>query len=191
MSTTTLYSIRSDGSIDEFAEYQNSHGFAPAIWTVLTAKYVPMGMPLGGDSDARMMAIMEGRKTWLLDTDHCFKHMGEAADDGTMSDAEALCYAVTMDFAVVEREYLTRVADAFDQFVANHGPSLDGHVLHLAEMAGDLRRLVADETSRGACWNTTSLADTFAALVYDSDEDDEGRPYNIDRDARHHLVRPE
>ena len=186
MSSTTLYSISPDGSLACEAEYKNSHGFAPAIWTVLTAKYVPMGMPLGGTDEQRMHLIFSGHKSWMT-SDDCFAHMSAASRDGRMSDSDTLCYAATLDFAAVPREHLELFADAFDAFVADHGPALGDHVLHLAPMAAQLRRL-SGESVRGVCWNT-SLADTFDEGVVSGD--DEWRAYNFDRDSRHVWVGPE
>ncbi len=188
MSDTTLYSIQPDGSLQFEASYKNSHGFAPLIWTMLTAKYVPMGMPVGGDS----MLIMAGYKCWLTDTDHCFGTMGPASRNGLMSDSDALCYAVTLDFAAVAPEHFDLIADAFDKFLLDH--KVLGHERHLAAMAAEIRELKGTD-ARGVCWNTTSLSDTFDQGFYDPgqdpmSEDVESREYNFDLDTRHIWIGP-
>lgn len=197
MSRTTLYKIQPDGELAVLAEYQNSHGFAPAIWSVLVAKYVPNGMPLGGDQDQRMRWIMDGRKTWLMDDKYCFGHMGPASRDGTMIDSDALCYAITLDFAAVAREDAGMIADALDKFRADHGDSGDP-LGHLASMASRIRAAAAEADLygaefhtiiRGVCWNATSLGDTFARWVGDDDGDD-SRSYNFDLDDEHFWVGP-
>jgi hypothetical protein len=183
MSSTTLYTIQPDGDLEVAAEYRNSHGFCPSIWTVLVAKYVPDGMPIGGTEHDRFDWIMAGRKTWLMDSDHCFKHMGPASRNGSMVDSDALCYAITLDFAAVARDDLAIIADALDKFCVDHGAPPIGH---LSAMASKLRELGSTDI-RGVCWNGTSLGDTFAGGIYIEAEDD-SRSYNFDVDDKHFWV---
>lgn len=177
-----MYRIKSDGHLSIMGEYNNSWGFCPAIWRALTALYVPDGMPIGGSDDDRFEWVMQGRKSWIMYPDHCFKFMGAACDNGQMKEAERICYLCTLDYVAVKIEDVPKIANAFEEFAKIHSILPKGRLFHFSTMAKDLRRRENwGEGDRGICWNGTSLFDTFSAPI-------EGRRYNFDLDSKHEWL---
>jgi len=198
MSYTTLYLIQPNGDLETAAEYKNSHGFAPAIWTVITAKYVSNGMPLGDSTlEQRVTWSMQGRVSWLsyFSTPDSWRSMNALARAGKMSEHDMIAYFTTHDFIAVKVEDLLVVASAFEKFAEEYKEHFTGLVFHLPEMARMFRELyeTREETGiRGICWNGTSCADTFAAGVPvvssggdEGEEELEMREYNFDLDHQH------
>lgn len=180
MSSTTLYVIERDGSISERTSYSNSHGSAPAVWSALSAKYIPNTVQVGE-------RWHEGQRHWMLGDPPASDDLWKLANAGGMQDFERRTCWMTYDRACVRTNDLLLYADALAEFDRVYGPIHErlGLAFHIGKMADDLRAVHADAEAngwRGVAWNQTSLADTWVRREPPGVEDeyDDGIPDNVD-----------
>lgn len=145
------------GAVEHFWEVRNAMAGALWLWRTLDLAYTGQ-------------FSMLSPACWRL------------ANAGAMSDRDCLVCAWTFDGAWVAREHLPALADALEQFFAEHGadvaPTIPGVVAALREVA-------ADEGARGACFHQTSVtSDPWWMPGAGDDEEDEGRAFVFGKDAR-------
>lgn len=166
MSWTTLHGFEPDGDLVDVREFHNAWGGAMYIWTQLAREYL--------DSDAMRFLFREeeARRLWSL---------WRRSD---LPDHHAATLLSTLDKLVLEPDRFAALADAFDRFVADFPTS---GVCSLPQQAETLRAMAGDDRGwRGVAWTQTSVAPDVWT-VWDEGQDD-GRPYNLDRDRGHHFI---
>lgn len=145
------------GEVEAFAEVRNAMAGALWIWMTLDQAY--------------------GHRFSML-SPACWR----LANAGAMSDRDCLVCGWTFDGAYILREHLPALADALEQFFAEHGadiaPTIPG-------VAAALRQLAGDPAARGACFHQTSVTDNPWWLPGRSgDCDDEGSPFAFGLDTK-------
>lgn len=95
-----------------------------------------------------------------------------------LTEPEWCTMVCTFDDVIIPREHFEYVARMFAAF------PFDGHYRELAKLIPTLGPSI-----RGLCFNGTSVNEN-PWWVFGENEDDEGRPYNIDRDSKHWFFDP-
>lgn len=171
MSTTDVFPIDPDGSIETVWRVPNAWGGAMAVWTGLAQKYVP--------EYEVYEAMMDG-----------YKKVIALAKDPRIERWERIVLLTTCDGALVKAENFGKVAEAFETFYAEHKKYHEGKVFHIDKQAELLRRLEKEREEkgwRGVGWNQTSVnGDCLWYGTYD--DEDEHTSYNIDRDDKHWYI---
>lgn len=165
MSYSAMYKIPVKGEIETFAEYSNSHGFCSYIWDMMIQKY--------GLGTSFMMYAMENRGTeW------------DFFNSGALERHEQLVMESTFDLAVVPKEMLQELADAYRKFYEETKALGHDRVCHLPKIANDLEK-VLKKNSYGVCFWGTSISDDLWYEWGGEDEEGESIPFDIstaDRD---------
>jgi hypothetical protein len=165
MSRTEIYAIRpEDGSTELEAEIHNSWRGAVHVWTTLAVQYGLLG---------------PGEEGYLMIRPGLLDQMWKLKDDDRLSWWEKVCLISTFDQVVILRDDIERLIEAYGLWVAMHGSDgSQGEQLRVFQQILDHER-----PFRGICFNQTSV-NSNPWWVYDgSGEDEEGRPFNIDRDT--------
>lgn len=167
-----MYAVEAGGDVVPFAEFQNAHGGAIAVWRVLAERYLA-GTPF--------FELLQGG----------LKELFALAREGKMEPWETVVLMTTCDNVVLPVEHVESVASAFEEFDRHHGDQQreQSYAFSIPDQARELRRMVEEreeEGWRGVCWNQTSVnGDAPWYGVWEDGEEDESRPYNIDRDDVH------
>lgn len=159
MSRTEMCAAGADGDFHDVAEFRNSWRGAMFVWSTLAARYAT------GETLMDMY-----KKTWALQ------------NDPRLTDAEHYVLHTTFDNALVDREMAPTIIEALRDFGLNER----GDGGSLAEQADALEKAFADPATRAVGWNQTTV-NASPWFIYD-EEKDEGRPYNLDRDTKHHFI---
>ncbi len=165
MSHTTIYAISKCGVPRYYEEFANSHGSAPMIWQALCKAW--LGMSEREYYGRRLDEL------WPL------------ADDISKPESERVVLQSTFDRAVVMRDDMLRLADAFDAFAEKYAKP--GYVCSLPEQARVLREMHA-QGFIGACWNQTSVNGDVFWFPWNSERDRPARPYNVLKRNEHWTV---
>jgi hypothetical protein len=167
MSCTTLYQINPDGDVVAAVDFPNAFRSAIAVWIDLAKRYevVPPGP--------------EGLGMLLLD-DKTIKRLWDLWKDPRLTEDERVVHLSTFDEALCRAEDFPKLIGAFRRYGATLPNS------SLAEQADAIEKLPPD--ARGCGWRQTSVAAGNWTVHDDREEDDPGRPYNIDRDDDHFWI---
>ncbi len=178
MSATVLYVVQQNGDAIPEAEFRNSWGGAAFIWAALATRYKDQIVALGEPDD---FYDLRGGKELKFDREWPLVWHYEQADNCAMTQWEHNACRATYDKALIAPESFPMLADSFERFQdAHRKPS---RVCSLGDQASIIRRLT---NARGVGWNWTTVGDSFWDIW--SEEREEGRPYNIDRDEGHEFV---
>jgi hypothetical protein len=163
MSRTEIYAITPDGDIELEAKIGNSYRGAMYVWTTLSVKY---GL------------VKPGEEGYLIIRPGLMDRLWKLRDDGRLSWWEKVALISTFDNVVIMRDDMHRLIVALNTWAAQHSEGSQ------SQQAWTIRRLLDDPAGfRGICFNQTSVC-ANPWWVYDSSGDDEeGRPFNIDRDT--------
>jgi hypothetical protein len=161
-----MYVVGVDGNVRWQKDFRNSWRGAMLVW----------------DKTADMLGV---DKTWGF-TASCppyLKRVWAIVNDLSQPIALRAVVMATFDNVMVKRENLERLANYIEEWAKTVDDS--GHLL---EQGAELRSLAIDDDIRAVCWNATSVnCDPW--WVYETDDDDdEGRPYNVDRDTKHWFL---
>lgn len=168
MSTMEIYRVESSGDVVLAGEASNSFGGAMHIWKTLHQAHI---------SKRQLDDLELGR---LLMSFSGFEQLWTSIRELPARDRWVL--GSTFDDVVIPVEHLATYLGHLKAFAQEH-PSET-----LGEAIAVLEPLVGSEIM-GVAFNHTSVNHS-PWTVYDDDEDDEGRPYNVNRDTDHFLLTP-
>lgn len=174
MSYTTVHKVPESGEITEGFEIQNAWFGAMYVWEKLYWQYLHLGA-----KDEFSFGMMMGRD---LDKPNSLKMVWDLyKQPKRIAEDDRIVLGTTFDKAMVKRENLPRLIEAFEGFIRRYGtnPNLDKQVIAYETLA-------KDETCYAVCWTQTSVAGD-AWLVYEKDKDDH-RGYDISRDTGHWFL---
>lgn len=163
MSRTEVYAVAPEGgNIELMGEIQNSYRGAMHVWTTLAVNY---GL------------IRRGEEGYLLIRPELMKQLWRFGSDERLAWWERVVLLSTFDRVVILRDDFPRLIEAFSQWTRHTGG--DSSIPIQCDL---FRRIAQDERPfRGICFNQTSVCEN-PWWVGGSCEDEEGRPFNIDRD---------
>jgi hypothetical protein len=181
MSSTVLYVVASNGDVEPYCEFKNSHGGAMAVWTLLGEKYLPQPRPswLSPNEKSLWSPFLDGALSALFKL---------AATPGTLEPWERITLLTTADHVVVPIAALAEVTEALETFYTNYRAQRDGYVFSIGDQAAALRNILQEGTWRGVCWNQTTLSDALWEGAYAEADDGERTPYNIDTMDQHWFL---
>lgn len=156
MSRTTVYAIYPGEKIEEIAEYNNSWGSAPVIWSAIYDKYLK---PPGELYQSWMGK--EGEKLWAI------------ADDEGYSQWLRNVLRMTFDRAIIKSENFQQAADDLETFFSNF-PQPENHVNHWPKIVTLLR--TGAEGAPAIGFHMTSVSENPFAPQWDEEKDE--RIYN-------------
>lgn len=159
MSQTVLYAAGADGDFVKVGHIKNAWHGAMYIWTELAKRY------LGKDNPFM-----------------CFDEIWKLADGERLDDYEYYSLITTFDNAVLPAG---RIAKIVSHSLRNFRSTLHEEATGLRGQAN----IIDDEFAKGAiaiAWNQTSV-NSNPWFIYEPGFE-EGRPYNLLRDKKHHLI---
>ena len=159
MSYATVFQIRENGQVEDFADVRNGMAGAPVIWRELSKKYrVDDPMSFGGD---------KGAAFWKLFA------------DPRVSRGDKIVIGFTFDAVWVRRDHNPELVEALRAFDRQY---CAGIVPTIAGLATALQRLHDEKPSaRGACFQMTSVSDAIWSI---EDGEDEYRRFDFSRDSK-------
>ena len=193
MSTTEIYAFGKDGYAYLYSETRNAWRGGMAIWQLLEERHLPMYIPewvdatrwyMPGMTDEDMIRHIGFRPT------RCTPHFKPERDP--MQDIwalqhnkeiplhERICLYTTLDKALVKRENIPGVIEAFRKF---------GGETSLPEQADILEKMLSEPDIIAVGWNQTSVnADNWETLGEYDEENDVNKPYNCLTGKEHFWV---
>lgn len=162
MSRTEIYAVAPEtGDTELEGEVQNSWRGAMHVWTTMAQRYLGLGP---NDSHRIMLDESLMKSVWKL------------ASDDRPSWWEKVVLLSTFDRVIVLRHDFERLIEAFGEW-----QNPDGSMAEQRQYF----RLIADHERpfRGICFSQTSVCANPWWVNDGSGEDEEGRPFNIDRDT--------
>jgi hypothetical protein len=176
MSHTQLMVIDADGDVVGDQEYENGHGGPTCIWDALLRKYEPLIFPNHGFMNPAPSGLMGG-----------WEALWKWASADLVRPWEWHCLQWSYDWALVRKEDLPELAKSMRAFA--EALVIPTRVCHLPAIADRLDELAKRGDIRGAGLYGFSVSENLWWFRGNpEDELDEGRPYNIDRDDKHHFV---
>lgn len=145
------------------AEFKNSHGFAPLIWSSICERYFHNGM----------MWMMEPQRLNLSDP-------GLAA----ITNWESVALQSTYDLAVIKAEDTKKWAEALIAFSAKHGRS--DRVNWLPQIAEAALKTLEERTGVVGFCTYASQGDDLWYIREEPEEDP--RAYDLNRDTGHFFI---
>lgn len=189
MSTTVIHGFDLDGvCTDEITEAHNAWRGAMAIWKILERKYLPKYRPRyvpDWIQDDEVNEYLGFEPTRINGTDpDAMKEVWQLFTNANVSTTDRIVFGTTLDNALVKRENIPKVIEAFEEFDKEH----EG-LTNLKEQADGLRAFYADEKISAVGWNQTSInGDDWSNFGgYEEDEDGEETPvpYNFNTGDKH------
>ena len=193
MSTTEIYAFGKDGYAYLYGRTRNAWRGGMAVWMLLEERHLPVYVP-----------EWVKKQYWYrpgMTKEELKKHMGFsptrcAHDFGTKGDPmqdiwelqhdkniplhERICLYTTFDEALIKRENIPAVIDAFRKF---------GGETSLPEQADILEKMLSDPDIIAVGWNQTSVsADNWDTLGEYDEENEENKPYNCLTGKEHFWV---
>lgn len=163
MSCTELYFVDQAGDVWLHSEYRNSFRGAMLVWTSMSERY------LGHEPEYDHGLMNAMRPVWdLFQNTHVPVEM-------------RIVLGTTFDKVMVKKENFPRLINAFRAFERIIG---DGGNLVLQIPA--LEELYQEGDCVAVCWNQTSV--NCGTWSVQECEDQESRPYNINRDEGHWFL---
>lgn len=184
MSRMEIFGVKPDGEVEPKFQLKNSFLGAWLVWTELGNKYL-------GKFD--YVAECKKREALRREGKDPDKELGEYDPRGVtrswalqrspkLTDAEWCVLMTTFDRCIVGKEHFDYVAECFETF-AKEFPS------HYDKCAEAIRMLKA-EGYVGYCINATSVSQSPWWVVDASQNDEDGRPYNVNTDNTHWYFDP-
>lgn len=170
MSRTEIYAVVEDGNIEFEAEISNSYRGAMHVWTALAVKY---GL------------VKPGEEGYLLIRPGLMDQVWKLRDDERLSWWERVVLLSTFDKVVILRDDLPRAIEAFRAWAgANVIINTNGaqEASSIGAQGLTFKRML-ERGFRGACFNQTSVCANPWWVYDNSGDEEEGRPFNIDRDT--------
>ena len=173
MSYSQLIVFR-NGLAEGDAEFRNSHGVCPMVWTALCTKYRTLIYPDDPLTRATYRDIFtEWGDLWAA-----------AKERLTLRAWEHLALQFTYDNALVKRRDFTALADALERFEDAH--NLPGRVCHLTAIAARLRELMLEDDVDAVGLYGTSVGEN---PWWEHDPaPDESTPYDIRSGTKHWWI---
>jgi len=196
MSYTEMYKVDREGNVRHAAEFHNASHGAWLVWKQLCERYLP-----GKDLVMSLIKLDDGgmQEVWDL------------WKNPAVSLTHRIVMASTFDRVMVRCENLPRLIEAIEEYVndfdrphliqpselivypanAPPPPFPDREALPtttLSAQARKLRELAQDDGVAAVCWNQTSVNCNPWWVYNGDDEEDEGRPYNINVDENHWFL---
>lgn len=177
MSTATLKIINPNGDVVDYKEYKNAWGFQPYVWDAIYDKYFKdptypydswMSL-INRDNPERT------KKFWHMVYDKNFPIWTRRV------------VAWTYDNAILEADQVEIMSDYLKEFKKTY--DMKERICHLLNIADDITNY-KDECF-GFCWHGTSVCEDpwiVYSNVKDDEEDQQDRPYNINKDKKHWFI---
>jgi hypothetical protein len=164
MSETEIYMVNLEGDVHHHIGIRNSWHGAMNVWNELARAYFGWeNFPLI-NYEGR-----DGQQVWDL-----YK------DEKVPLNIRIVLMS-TFDKVMVKRENLERLATAMEEFASQY---LSGSLMVQARI---LRELAEDENCLAVCWNQTSVSYP-PWYIWDDDDDEKDRVYNINTDKIHWFL---
>ena len=193
MSSTEIYAFGKDGKAYFYGSTHNSWRGGMAVWQLMEERHLPMYIPKWVVGTYWYRPGMSAREMKLhigYTPTRCMPHL--RADGDPMQDIwelqhnknvplhERICLYTTFDKALVKRENIPAVIEAFRKF---------GGETSLPEQADILEKMLADPDIIAVGWNQTSVsADTWDNYGGYDEEKDESIPYNCLTGKEHFWI---
>ena len=193
MSTTEIYAFGKDGYAYLYGETKNAWRGGMAVWMLLEERHLPMYIPewvdatrwyRPGMSDEDMIRHIGYRPTRcsapFKPQKDPMQDIWELQHNKDIPLHERICLYTTFDKALVKRENIPAVIEAFRNFVGETS---------LPEQADVLEKMLRDPDVIAVGWNQTSVnADSWDSLGGYDEENDEYIPYNCLTGKEHFWV---
>lgn len=193
MSTTEIYAFGKDGYAYLYSETRNAWRGGMAIWQLLEERHLPVYVPEWVKKQYWYrpgMTREELKKHMGFSPTRCARDLGTKRDplqdiwelqhDKNIPLHERICLYTTFDEALVKRENIPIVIDAFRKF---------GGETSLPEQADILEKMLSEPDIIAVGWNQTSVsADSWDTLGEYDEENDENKPYNCLTGKEHFWV---
>jgi len=166
MSYAELKIVEENGDVVGYKKYKNSHGGAAFIWTQLYDKY------LKDHNISHDSWLFGGDKLWKLSSDKSVPYFARKV------------LASTYDQVIIKRENLFDLVESFEKFLEVFSSSKN-IVCHLFNWIEDIREIYKDNFCQGIAFYQMSVGQD-PWWVYDNE--DEGRPYNLEKDEGHWFL---
>jgi hypothetical protein len=163
MSYTRIFYFDKSGTAEFLGETHNSHRGAMAVWRFLEDKYLPKEHVPRFISDKM-------DEVWKLHKDE------------RLSDVERICHRSTFDNAVIRRENLPKLLEAYKQF-----PHENTSLPEQAKVIEEAIEKLGDEITAIAFNQTSVNADEWVGF-HGYDEEDEPINYNLNKDDAHWFL---
>lgn len=191
MSYTEIYSFDHNGNASLAAEIHNSWRGAMAIWRILEKRYLPPYIPdcvkrcvwyrkdMSAEEVTTRLGYTPSRCLDPFERGNAMREIWDLADNQSIPEHERITLFTTFDKALVKKENLPAVIEAFQSF--------EGET-NLPEQAKELKKLSHDENCIAVGWNQTSVSgDTWSDYAYDELKD-ETIPYNCLEQRDHYWI---
>ena len=193
MSTTEIYAFGKDGYAYLYGRTRNAWRGGMAVWMLLEERHLPVYVPEWvkkqywyrpgmtkeelkeniGYSPTRCAPSLHTKENPMQD-------IWELQHDKNIPLHERICLYTTFDEALVKRENIPAVIDAFRKF---------GGETSLPEQADILEKMLSDPDIIAVGWNQTSVsADNWDTLGEYDEENEENKPYNCLTGKEHFWV---
>ena len=173
MSYTTMYRVDLPDTLTELAEFRNSHGFGPAVWSAVCARFLGDGM-----NWLLRASQPDGGGLWSL------------WKDPRMPLHWRVALACTFDRVVLDGTRLAEIAGYLRQFAKE--TAIAGNANHLVSIADELDRI---EGAFGVVFHATSVSENPWREWVDANEcdDDDGHSitYNFATGDEHFMLMEE
>jgi hypothetical protein len=175
MSYSEIMIVNQEGDVEGALELRNSHGTAAMVWGALCRKYKDkIYDTFRGSNPPPPYEMMMWEDLW------------KATQDGRVElrwwEWNVLNW--TYDNALIKGDDLETFVASLRMFEEAH--ALPGQVCHLLATADYLEGLLKSDRPRATGLYATSVSDN--PWWVRGENDDEGRSYNVDRDAKHWFV---
>lgn len=169
MSYCELKIIDKKGDVIGYKEYRNAHGGCAFIWDGIYDRYLK-------DPNKQY-------DSWLSNSDKLWP----LYKDKNIEEWIRIVLASTYDTAMIKRKNLIAMADYYARFVCNF--SRPDNICHLDDWARDIIQITKEYPDCiGVCFYGMSVSEDPWWVYETSNNDDEGRPYNINVDTGHCFI---
>lgn len=193
MSTTEIYAFGKDGYAYLYGRTRNAWRGGMAVWMLLEERHLPVYVPewvkkqywyrpgMTREKLKKHMGFSPTRCARDLETKgDPLQDIWELQHDKNIPLHERICLYTTFDEALVKRENIPTVIDAFRKF---------GGETSLPEQADILEKMLSEPDIIAVGWNQTSVsADNWDTLGEYDEENDENKPYNCLTGKEHFWV---
>lgn len=162
MSYVTIYRIDPEGDVELLGDAKNNHGFAPLVWHKLIEQYkVPT----------------KGTRYW---DDDYYQPLWSLLGTGKLERLDDILLGATFDRVWIGRALVPELIESMRIFDQRH--IVPNNLVRTISEAADVlaKWLTAYPDDRGIAFNMCSATESFW-MVWD-EENEESRPYNIDKD---------
>lgn len=193
MSYTEIYAFDKEGNAHHYAEVHNAWRGAMAVWRIMEERHLPPYIPsyvkacrwyYPGITPQEVERHLDFKPTRMTavpfgDEDPA-SEIWALADDPKVPENERIVLHTTFDRALVRKENIQKVIEAFMNF---------GGETSLPEQADILKKMIDDPVIIAVGWNQTSVsADNWANEGGYDEENDVNLPYNCLTGDKHFWV---